>query len=204
MKRRDALKQILLGSGVAVSSLTLFNTMQARAASTLTQWQPGYFTSHQYLTIQRLTETILPKTDLPGAIDVGVPQYLDLLYQDIFQQAERELLQQGLKRLDSLGQSRFSGPFASLTPEQQHQFLSELYQQQKGFDQAFSNRDNGKKLSHEDQLFLFLHSLRQLTIEGYYTSELVGETALAYDPIPGSYQGCMKIDNNTKVWSLDW
>ena len=43
--------------------------------------------------------------------------------------------------------------------------------------------------------------LRELTILGYFTSEIGATQALAYDPIPGAYRGCITVATGQKAWA---
>ena len=65
---------------------------------------------------------------------------------------------------------------------------------------------NGKPVDITDEVsrFGFANNLRGLTIWGYKTSEYVGETVLAYLPVPGEYIACGDLNELTggKAWSL--
>jgi hypothetical protein len=43
--------------------------------------------------------------------------------------------------------------------------------------------------------------LQELTILGYFTSEIGARQALAYDPIPGGYRGCIPLAPGQKAWA---
>ena len=44
--------------------------------------------------------------------------------------------------------------------------------------------------------------LKQLTLWGYFSSEVGAKQALAYLPVPGRYEGCLTIDQaTTKAWA---
>jgi hypothetical protein len=49
----------------------------------------------------------------------------------------------------------------------------------------------------------FFARMKELTWIGFFTSELIGENYLNYDPVPGVYDGCIPLDDTGgKVWSL--
>ncbi|MEM8909460.1 MAG: gluconate 2-dehydrogenase subunit 3 family protein [Bacteroidota bacterium] len=48
----------------------------------------------------------------------------------------------------------------------------------------------------------FYRTLKELTLLGYFASEEVGENILKYDPIPGSYSGCVPLADIGIAWSL--
>jgi len=43
--------------------------------------------------------------------------------------------------------------------------------------------------------------LQELTILGYFTSEIGATQALAYDPVPGGYRGCVTLAPGQKAWA---
>jgi hypothetical protein len=43
--------------------------------------------------------------------------------------------------------------------------------------------------------------LQELTILGYFTSEIGATRALAYDPVPGGYRGCVPLGPGQKAWA---
>jgi hypothetical protein len=43
--------------------------------------------------------------------------------------------------------------------------------------------------------------LQELTVVGYFTSEIGATQALAYDPVPGGYRGCVPLAPGQKAWA---
>ena len=50
-------------------------------------------------------------------------------------------------------------------------------------------------------LEVMLQVLKELTLHGYFTSEIGATKALNYDPIPGVWIPDLPIDENTKAWT---
>jgi hypothetical protein len=44
--------------------------------------------------------------------------------------------------------------------------------------------------------------LKQLTVAGYFTSEIGATKALAYLPVPGKFQGETRLQPGQKAWAL--
>jgi hypothetical protein len=168
LSRREAIRRAAMLAGVAFSSDWLLASQAAPAKKT-------YLTSAQADMVSAMAERILPRTDTPGARDVGVPAFIDLLYGEFMTDAERDLLTAGLADLDTRARAA-GGAFATLSAERQDAILREVAQAEEGREQGFF------------RLF------RSATVLGYFTSEEVGRNVLHYDPVPGRYDGCVPID----------
>src|SRR6185436_5462094 len=80
MTRREAIKRATLVLGMALSPSILAGVMHAQPASTGTSEKPRYLNARQFETAAAIAERIIPKTETPGALDVGVPVFIDLMY----------------------------------------------------------------------------------------------------------------------------
>jgi len=51
---------------------------------------------------------------------------------------------------------------------------------------------------------VMINSLRSLAVFAFKNSEVIGETVLAYAPVPGEQKGCISIEEATggRAWSL--
>ena len=137
--------------------------------------QTGYLTADQLGLAGAVADRILPRTDTPGAIDAGVPAFIDRLYGEFMTPAERQMLTSGLEQVETAARAAGSA-FRSLPVERQDGVLRGLAQAEEGGEQGF------------------FRLIRSATILGYFTSELVGRQVLNYDPMPGRYEGCVPID----------
>lgn len=84
--RRDALRQIALGLTAAGTAMELDaqaaqHVHSAAAAETKGgKYTPKLFNQHEWATITRLSELVVPADDRSGsAVDAGAPQFIDLL-----------------------------------------------------------------------------------------------------------------------------
>ena len=168
--RREAIRRAALLAGVALSPDWLLAVGGSQAA-------PGSrLTSAHAATAGAVAERILPRTDTPGAADVGVPAFIDLLYGGFMTAAERKMLTDGLNEVDAAAKAAHGGAFTTLSPDRQDTVLRGIARAEEGKDQGF------------------FRLIRSATILGYFTSEQVGKNVLHYDPVPGPYQGCVPIE----------
>ncbi len=125
--------------------------------------------------IAALADTIIPETDTPGAREAGVGEFIEFMLQEWFPDEDRDRFIDGIERLDAHCQSEFDRRFAELNSEQQIAVVTTLMEGGAGsFD------DGGKD---------FFEHAKQLTMFGYYTSEIGMTVERRYLPIPGRYDG---------------
>lgn len=75
MDRRKALKNIGTGFGaiaVTPTVVSLFQSCQSAAT-----YAPSFFSSSDFEKISQLMELIIPATDIPGAIELKLPEFTD-------------------------------------------------------------------------------------------------------------------------------
>jgi hypothetical protein len=170
ISRREAIRRAALLAGVALSPAWLSFAAEAQAPAGKT-----YLTAAQGTILGAVTERILPRTDTPGAIDVGVPEFIDRLYGEVMTPVEQKALAGIVEEIDAAATAQGSS-FANLAAGQQDAVLRRVASNQ------VSRQPNAFEL------------LRQVTILGYFTSEQVGKNVLHYDPVPGAYDGCVPIE----------
>ena len=101
ISRRDAIRRAALLAGVVLSSEWLSIVDRAGPAA-----QGLSLDATQSAIVSAAADRILPRTDTPGAIDVGVPAFINLLYSEIMSPDERQLLTGGLATIDGRGEDR--------------------------------------------------------------------------------------------------
>ena len=129
----------------------------------------------QYQLTKVLADTILPRTSSPSASDVKVPEFIDLLLKDIFQEETKENLLGGLTTFDGDCQKAMGKSFHQLSPDEQHDYLIEI-----------DEKVMGKRYT---DLVPFYFTFKKLVIDIYYSTEEGIKQNLDYNPIPGRYQG---------------
>ena len=183
--------------GYIVATPTVVNMLQS-CKTDANQWLPIYFTVDEGLVIKNLIDLMLPKTEAsPGALEVNVPEFLDLyafkVYTPEQQNKHKDDIQEIINEL--LGsQTKVS----KLTTKDYDSLLSKYLIADKTIQDSFGNNKREKIVLDG------LTNLRNTSVWAYKTSELIGETVLAYTPIPGKQQGCISLDEATggKAWSL--
>ena len=181
--RREAIRRTMLVLGVAITPALLDGVMHAQTASRASVAGPAYLSAPQYATVRAIAERILPKTDTPGANDVGVPVFIDLMYGKYLTDEEKIVFAAGLAEVEKASADQGQRGFAQLSSVQQDALLTQM---------ARAAQEKEKT---------FFHLIKELTLLGYYTAEPIGKNVLHYDPIPGRYQGCIPL---AEVGNVSW
>ena len=181
MNRREALKRTgLLFGATALSASSITGALHAQSQSATPGSALKNFTAVEADTLRAVVDRILPRTDTPGALDVGVPEYIDVMYGEYMTPEEKEKLKHGVVQTNGDSRVAYGARFADLDGEQQDAVLKEL---------AESNP------SH-------MRQFRDLALTGYFTSERVMKNVLNYDFIPGMWKGCVDVSEvGNKVWA---
>jgi hypothetical protein len=151
---------------------------------------PGFAATHTVLTsdqrslVAAISERIIPTTDTPGAIAAGVPAYIEMMLADWYEPTDRNEFMTGLGVLEGHARVQFNRPFAGLAPEEQDLVLT----------QAMTGRISGLAGN-------FFEHCRQLTVMGYYTSEVGCKQERVYLPVPGHYDGKYPYAQVRRVFS---
>ncbi len=184
LTRRDALKRVALMLGAAITPSILAGALQAQTASAAAdavKAAPLHLTKAQFETAAALTERIIPRTDTPGARDVGVPAFIDLMVGGYMTPEEIALFTQGLADAEAASRQAHQRGFAQLSGAEQDRLLEQM---------ATASQNKEKT---------FFYQLKELTLVGYFTSEQVGKHVLRYDPIPGRFEGCIPVSETGNV-----
>lgn len=147
--------------------------------------------------VAELAELILPRTDTPGAIDAGVPAFVDHIVSDWYSVRERAIFMEGLRAIDVFCRSNFRRSFSAADTAQRIAALRSLEQRAASYAPPPGTSVFGKP----DERSPFFFKLKLLTVLGYYTSEAGATTELAFNPVPGRYDGNVDFATLGKQWT---
>lgn len=196
LDRRSALRHMSYLVGGAVATPTLFSILQScEKAPPALEWQAGFLSEEQARLLTKLVEIIIPETDTPGAHQAGVPQFIDNMLDQCLQPEAQAMFTKGLNRVETLSQEDYGKPFLKLAEDQQMAVLSETAAQDYAKESISAN-------PRRPSINSFFKQLKQLTLLGYFTSEIGATEALEYLRIPGGYDACTDLAPAQKDWAL--
>ncbi len=202
MNRRDYIKNCALLFGYAVSAgamsdmiISCRNEAKASAAANL-GWKPVFLSPNQANTIAEMAETICPKTTTPGAKELGVPQFIDKSLKELFTEEDQKSFLKGVDDVDDRCKSAYGKFFVDCDQKQREAILTKLDAESPKFPPNLW----GIVLVEKPEPITFFRKMKNLTLAAYFTSDKIIKEVLVYDPIPGTFIGCMPA-NNMNNWS---
>ena len=188
MKRRELIKKSAIVLGASLSAPALLSLLKGCKSEPALTWKPTFFTEKQAKLVSELAETIIPKTDLPGAKEVKVPQFIESYVAEVYKQEEREKFMKGLDEFAQKVKETQKDDFILLPKENQLKVAEQ-----------WNNEEVPLFKKSEEKTFFIM--MKELTIVGYCTSEVGATQLLRYDPVPGTYKGCIPFSEVGKTWA---
>ncbi|GAB3888778.1 gluconate 2-dehydrogenase subunit 3 family protein [Spirosoma agri] len=177
MNRREAVTQVawILGGVFSAPTLQAMSRWEQLASTETGSSKPGSFlTETQHAIMGRVAELIIPRTnasgvdspgvDSPGALDVGVPDFMEVMLRDCYGKPAQDLFLTGVGELERKG-------FLTLSPDQQTAMLTQI--------EADAQKNSNPS---------FWLISKELTLLGYFTSEMGIKASFDYQPIPGRFE----------------
>jgi len=199
MNRREAIQKATLALGFAISAPALTGILNGCKSAPEINYQPVFFTKEQAGLIAELSEILLPKTDTPGAKEVGVPSFIDTMLKEVYSKEDQDNFLKAMADFDADARTMFNDAFIDCTPEQQKELVK------KHHDAAFAGNVGGASGNWWDAANKaerpFILSVKELVLLGFFTSEAGATQVLQYNQVPGPYHGCVPLAEVGKAWA---
>lgn len=181
MNRRELLKMIAAATGTALiggKSLSAFATGTAG----------GGLEADAIRLLDEVAETLLPRTDTPGAKDAEVGEFMNVFVRDCYTAEEQALFRDGLERIEARSREAYDAGFLALDEARRGELVAEL------------DREARAQVAAGDEPHYFT-LIKQLTLFGFFTSEVGATQVLRYVAIPGRYDGSMPYEPGEPAWA---
>ncbi|SKC62449.1 gluconate 2-dehydrogenase subunit 3 family protein [Ohtaekwangia koreensis] len=192
MDRREALRRTAWIMGGVISAPAIMGVLKGCAAKPTIDWKPVFLAEDQGILVTQVADIIIPKTDTPGAKEVGVPGFIDLMMKDVYAKEEQEKYITSMKAFNDAAEKEHGDPFIELSAEKQTAFVKKLH------DEVVKDHSENAPAYRS-----FLMTTKELTMLGFFTSEVGATKVLQYVAVPGSYKGCIPLSEagNGKTWA---
>ena len=191
MNRRKAIGSIFLLAGAGAAAITGIKLRTLYRTPDLKK-----LPSHLPL-ITELAETIIPATDTPGAKAANVGPFIITMIEDCTPKKEQNVFLNGLEDVEDYAHSKYG-----------HSFVNCSQAHRDAIAEHFEKRDRpykgiAGKVSHKFLGDSFFTIMKKYTVMGYCNSMPGATKGMAYDYVPGRYEGCVDLQPGQKCWATE-
>lgn len=187
MDRREAIKRTAMLTGFSLSASATLGILNGCSPTGKPSWPTRFLTDEEVSLVSGIAEVILPATETSGALDVHVPEFIDLMLNDNFNSEEQHTFRKGAAEFQKIIDENYSNLFEKCAEEEKNEIIAE--EEQRSLTEFQNNYQRS-----------FYMMVKELTILGYYTSEYVMTKMLDHHPVPGRYDGCISFDQKGKLY----
>jgi glucoside 3-dehydrogenase (cytochrome c) hitch-hiker subunit len=177
-QRRAVLKRVAWMLGGAISAPAALAILQGCSASEpvpgAAAVQSKFFKGKQSDIVTAIADVLIPKTDSSGALDAGVPAFIDSIMADVYPKDAQERFSTGINEFETLLDQDVGQRAATV---------------KKAIEAALAGE-------HKDKPFILV--ARELTLLGFYTSRVGITENMEYVPVPTVYHGCVPLSEMKK------
>jgi Gluconate 2-dehydrogenase subunit 3 len=127
--------------------------------------------------LAELAETILPKTDTPGAKDLAAHLFTLKMVDDCYTGSNQKNYLQGMKDFEAYAVKKTGKSFVDNDSEQRQAIIADLDRQKPA----------------TEGIVYFYQVTKKLTVQAYTTCEYFLTKIRGYKMIPGKFQGCVPL-----------
>jgi hypothetical protein len=185
MNRREAVQHISLLLGGTILG------MEAFLSGCKTSDKKVTFTESDIQLLDEIADTILPPTKTPGAKAAKVGDLMKVMVNDCYEEKDQVLFHDGMEKIQELSKKEYGDKFTEIKPEQRLALLVKLDNEQKQYMKTWK----------EGQPKPYFRLMKELTLLGYFTSEIGCTQARRYVETPGKYEACIPYKKGDKAWA---
>ena len=194
ISRREAILRVsaMLG-GVALvgQSAMLVGCAKEPAAETDASKANSLFSDSDVALLDEIADTILPETSTPGAKAAEVGPFIAMMVVNTYYEDDQEVFRDGLESLQAQCKDIHGAGFLDITAEQRLALVESLDAEQ---HQYMRTREPGAP-AH------YFRMMKELTLLGYFTSEIGYTQAMRYTESPGRFDPCVPYSPGEKTWA---
>jgi Gluconate 2-dehydrogenase subunit 3 len=190
MARREALRRtaILLGGVLSAPAIAgVLAGCDSRSAGDT--WAPRALSNEQGELVATIAEHIIPETDTPGARAAGVHVFIDKMLAEHYAPDDKQRVLDGLAGIDARTWEECDRDFLDCSATEQRAVLIRIDQE------AFAAPPNRRDVH-------WFRTLKELTLLGYYTSEIGATQELRHVAVPGRADGCVPFTEIGRTWAV--
>lgn len=191
MNRREWLKSMSVLAAGAFTAPSLLAVLDAHAAARHGGTTPQFFAPAQIDVVTAVVDIIVPRTDTPGAVDAGVPRFIDQMFRDVYMPQDQQRYLHALAAFEKAAVL----PFGQIDARQRQTLVARLH------EQALAGGTELDPVSAP----AFVLMTKKLAMLGFFMSQPGCTQVLQYDAVPGAWHGDLPVSKagNGKAWAVE-
>ncbi len=188
IRRREVLRRAAWLLGGAISAPAALAVLQGCGRKVTVEASFGtpawiLLSAHEGEVVTAIADIIIPKTETSGALDAGVPKFIDAALAAVYKPEDQKRFKDGCAAFDAASKSAGGKDFLGLEPAARTAFLQQ---------QLTAALEAGA----DEKPFVLM--ARELTILGFFSSEVGITENMEYVPVPTAYHGCVPLSEMKK------
>jgi hypothetical protein len=226
MDRREAVKSVafLIGGALSATTIaTLFDSCNEPGKNSA-----NLFTSDQEKLISEIADIIIPTTaKSPGAKAANVGPFITMMVKECYPEDAQKAFVKGLEDIETRAKKDFGKSFLEISVKEREQLITKVRDETVAAQKAEKDKSDankaGEKVVKENPKEIkpeiekpgnpmavkeppktapqFFAIARDLTLLGFFTSEIGATQAYEFVEIPGRYDGCVDLKPGQRVWA---
>jgi hypothetical protein len=199
--RREAIRRVsaLLGGIALVSETALLEACGGERNAARTG--AATFSANDVAFLDEVADTILPETSTPGAKAAQVGAFMALMVTDTYNDGDQQVFKNGLQQIETACQQMHKTAFMAATPAQRVALLDQIDKDQKAY---MDDRDAKLAAAGNTAPNIpphYFRMIKELTLLGYFTSEIGYTKAMRYLEAPGRFDPCAPYKPGETSWA---
>jgi len=218
MNRRELLKMVSLATGAVVIGGEFFLSGCKGTDSSLGGLT---FSQSDIAFLDEVADTIIPTTSSQGAKAAKVGQFMTVMVNDCYTAGDQKIFHEGIKKLNETANKKYKKDFMEATPAERLDLLKEVDKSANENSKKIAEQFKSMTPAQKTQMTLdrnknatdpvtekqkenpdyYYTMMKQLTLLGYFNSEIGATKALRYIETPGKYDGAFPYKKGDKAWA---
>ncbi len=176
MKRRTFISQTMMAAAIAALAPSCMGDKKKPLSLHHLQVDDA-----QLELLSNIVDTIIPETDVPGAKALNVHRFVLTMVDDCYEPEDQQEFIKALTQLNELSTKENHAQFSALENPQREDLLELI---------------ESKSDSVPSELASSYPIIKDLTIQGFMTSQYVMEKIMGFQLIPGHFNGCVSVEKD--------
>ena len=199
MNRRSLLRNAAYLTGGFIAAPAALALLQSCNQEPELNYEPRYFTDEEARFVRSYVDTLLPRTDTPGGLDVGVDVFIDKLMAETAPKSDTPSdMELGIRAIEDEARKLHRRSFAELDDAQRAELFAAAEERSPRYNPQIWGTTVGEQPPID-----FYRSFKSMVLWAYLSSETIATEVLNYDPVPGEYDGDIPLSSvGGRAWSL--